>query len=81
MELSAAAVAPFPSDAGGSQGGNPKQMQSALRAGLAQAEDILPARGDNQPGATAPAAEPALLPALIVDKPLRSGQQVYARGP
>jgi len=62
------------------RGGNPKQMQSALRAGLAQAEDILPARGDNQPEASAPAAEPALLPALIVDKPLRSGQQVYARG-
>ena len=64
------------------RGGSARQMQSALQAGLAQAEDALPARGDNQPGGVspAPAAEPALLPALIVDRPLRSGQQVYARG-
>jgi len=31
-------------------------------------------------GCNKPAPEPELLPALIVDKPLRSGQQVYARG-
>ena len=64
------------------RGGTAKQMQSALHAGLAQAEDILPPRSDSPPEASAPApnAEPALLPALIVDKPLRSGQQVYARG-
>ncbi len=62
------------------RGGNGRQMQSALQAGLAQAEDALPARGDSQPEPVATAAEPALLPALIVDKPLRSGQQVYARG-
>jgi septum site-determining protein MinC len=64
------------------KGGNPRQMQSALQAGLAQADDATLARGESQPEpAPAPvAAEPQLLPALIVDKPLRSGQQVYARG-
>ncbi len=64
------------------RGGNARQMQAALQAGLAQADDATPARSDSPPEAatTAPASEPALLPALIVDKPLRSGQQVYARG-
>jgi septum site-determining protein MinC len=32
------------------------------------------------PGANAPPAPPPASPTLIVDKPLRSGQQVYARG-
>jgi septum site-determining protein MinC len=66
------------------KGGNPRQMQSALQAGLAQADDATLARSESQPEpapeAAPVAAEPQLLPALIVDKPLRSGQQVYARG-
>lgn len=64
------------------KGGSPKQMRSALHAGLAHADDATFARNDSEPepAAPAPAAEPELLPALIVDKPLRSGQQVYARG-
>jgi septum site-determining protein MinC len=66
------------------KGGSPRQMQSALQAGLAQADDAMLARGESQrEPASAQArvvAEPQLLPALIVDKPLRSGQQVYARG-
>ena len=66
------------------KGGNARQMQSALQAGLAQADDATLARSESPPEpAPAPApvpAEPQLLPALIVDKPLRSGQQVYARG-
>ena len=66
------------------KGGNPKQMKSALQAGLAQADEATLARAQTEPE-PAPAqvevsAEPQLLPALIVDKPLRSGQQVYARG-
>lgn len=65
------------------KGGNPRQMQSALQAGLAQADEATYTRAEAA-GQTAPAAKPApepeLLPALIVDKPLRSGQQVYARG-
>ena len=62
------------------RGGNAAQMADALAAGLAPAADAktwmpepaptpaLPQRGREEEGA------------LIVDKPLRSGQQVYARG-
>ena len=63
--------------------GNPKQMQSALHAGLAHADEATVARTENadqiQPVVPAPQA-PEVVPALIVDRPLRSGQQVYARG-
>ena len=64
------------------KGGNPRQMQSALQAGLAQADEATYSRADaaGQTATAKPAPEPELLPALIVDKPLRSGQQVYARG-
>lgn len=63
------------------KGGSPKQMRSALLAGLAHADDAtFRSESEVAPAAAAPAAEPDLLPALIVDKPLRSGQQVYARG-
>jgi septum site-determining protein MinC len=66
------------------RGGNPEQMAAAAAVGLAEAPDV--------PRAVAREAEPVLLtelvrevqlpppPVLIVDKPLRSGQQVYARG-
>lgn len=65
------------------KGGNPKQIQAALHAGLALADEASLNRTEvaNEVKAPpAPPAEPELLPALIVDKPLRSGQQVYARG-
>lgn len=72
------------------RGGNEEQMKAALAAGLALAEDAAPAptlprRGREQDKAPAPAParpEPVegLATALVVDKPLRSGQQVYARG-
>lgn len=67
------------------KGGSPRQMQSALQAGLAQGDEATYARAEAAGqavlrAASAPAPEPELLPALIVDKPLRSGQQVYARG-
>jgi septum site-determining protein MinC len=73
------------------KGGNPAQRAAALQAGLLPVPDahLLPAR----PVAAAPAQQkqpppqPAIvaapaapLGALVVDKPLRSGQQVYARG-
>lgn len=68
------------------RGGSAKQMQTAIQAGLAQADDILasppisnPPPATPQPPAVLP-TEATLLPALIVDKPLRSGQQIYARG-
>ncbi len=74
------------------RGGSAAQMQAALSAGLAPAADVLPPPVQKAPAVTragspaAPppvtdAAEPPLaLPALVIDKPLRSGQQIYARG-
>jgi septum site-determining protein MinC len=66
------------------RGGSPEQMAAAGAAGLAEAPDT--------PRAAATPREPLLLteavrevqlpppPPLVIDRPLRSGQQVYARG-
>jgi septum site-determining protein MinC len=73
------------------RGGTPAQMKAALAAGLAAAPDavVAPKRNEkasmadqvrNDKPAPAPAAETALMYALVIDRPLRSGQQVYARG-
>ena len=66
------------------RGGNPAQMQAAHAAGLIAAPDMPAARvqprevvREVQVPVQAPAPAPG---ALVVDKPLRSGQQVYARG-
>lgn len=64
------------------KGGSQAQMEKALRAGLAFANDAvassptpaLPQRGREEVQPPPPAS------ALVIDKPLRSGQQVYARG-
>ncbi len=72
------------------KGGGDKQAAAALAAGLVAAPDAVMARASapSQP-APEPAAAPiepeppqapVALPALVIDKPLRSGQQVYARG-
>ncbi|MEZ5645444.1 MAG: septum site-determining protein MinC [Burkholderiaceae bacterium] len=76
------------------RGGNDGQMAQALSAGLLAAPDALVQRPpqrvevaaepapvpDPVPEAVAPTA-PAVDPgALVIDRPLRSGQQVYARG-
>ena len=72
------------------KGGNAAQMAAGLDAGLVPAPDAQVA----MPRAAAPVAEPTRAPApaptaeaqaaplgaLVIDKPLRSGQQVYARG-
>ncbi|MCW5221789.1 septum site-determining protein MinC [Verminephrobacter aporrectodeae] len=60
------------------RGGNPAQLEAARAAGLGAVPEAPPARAE------APAAMPEL-PAsdpgtMVLDKPLRSGQQVYARG-
>lgn len=63
------------------RGGNPEQMAAAFAAGLVDApEGARPAR-ETPPPVTERVVEVQLpaLPPLIVDKPLRSGQQVYAR--
>ena len=65
------------------RGGTAGQMRAALAAGLAAAPELVvqppPPRARQVP-APAPVAEAAPASALVVDKPLRSGQQVYARG-
>lgn len=68
------------------KGGTPAQMEAAARIGLAPAADALtPAPSqrerEKQPKkAEPPPAAPVPATALVIDKPLRSGQQVYARG-
>lgn len=70
------------------RGGNPAQLSAALAAGLVAAPDArvvsAPAAAPAPPArskAAAPVAHAAPAPgALVIDKPLRSGQQVYARG-
>ena len=71
------------------RGGDAAQMTAALAAGLAAAPEAVAAapavarepsiRQEKHP-APAPAPEAAPQTALVIDKPLRSGQQVYARG-
>jgi septum site-determining protein MinC len=76
------------------RGGSADQMAAARAAGLAQAPAARPARSqvseetppevsDAAPPAASVEAEPPPAPAavtMLVDKPLRSGQRVYAKG-
>jgi septum site-determining protein MinC len=67
------------------RGGSSAQMAAALAAGLAAApEAVAPPAPRAKPAAVAPApaapVEATPAGALVIDKPLRSGQQVYARG-
>jgi septum site-determining protein MinC len=72
------------------RGGSQAQMAVALQAGFVAAPDVLvhhPAPAQRTSEATAAQFNPASptptsipLGALVIDKPLRSGQQVYARG-
>jgi septum site-determining protein MinC len=69
------------------RGGSDAQVAAALAAGLVAATDAVPVRQlaaetvIREVVREVPAAAPqAALSALVVDKPLRSGQQVYARG-
>ena len=70
------------------KGGSAAQMSAALRAGLLPAPDAhittpRPAPVSAEPltgAAPAPQIHAAPLGAMVIDKPLRSGQQVYARG-
>ena len=68
------------------KGGSPGQMAAARQAGLISGNDAhlltprpVPASPD-QPAEPTPQVYSAPLGALVIDKPLRSGQQVYARG-
>jgi septum site-determining protein MinC len=67
------------------KGGSEEQMKAAVLKGLAVANELRviapkPATPDQVRG-DKPVAAPAVpTSALVIDKPLRSGQQVYARG-
>ncbi len=66
------------------RGGSPAQTAAALAAGLAAASDaVAPAPAPqraSKPPAPAAVADNVPATALVIDKPMRSGQQVYARG-
>jgi septum site-determining protein MinC len=77
------------------KGGNPEQMAAAQAAGLVEAPDfVAPSRPARKEAAAPPPAPEQVVrevirevrvqadavPTMIIDKPLRSGQQVYARG-
>lgn len=68
------------------RGGSPAQMAAAQAVGLALAPDVELAapRASVQPMQPAPVEMPpveaAPASALVIDRPIRSGQQIYARG-
>ena len=70
------------------RGGSGAQMDAARAAGLVAAPDAVAPRAAARPEPSAVRAEPVEAPqapvpppsALVIDKPLRSGQQIYARG-
>ncbi|WP_406623720.1 septum site-determining protein MinC [Acidovorax sp. SDU_ACID1] len=68
------------------RGGSAEQMQAAHAAGLIAAPDVAPARAQPREAMREIVREvqvevPVPAPGtVVVDKPLRSGQQVYARG-
>lgn len=69
------------------KGGNPAQMAAARQAGLVPGHDAHLLTPRPAPASAEQAQDPALQQvhatpqgALVIDKPLRSGQQVYARG-
>lgn len=67
------------------RGGSPEQMAALLEAGLPEAEaaprtPVEPAPAPAATAAPAAAAAPIPVPTLVIERPLRSGQQVYARG-
>lgn len=66
------------------RGGSAAQMDAAHAAGLIDAPEgqptAAPPAASAAPAAGPAPAAPAPLPPMIVDRPLRSGQQVYARG-
>ena len=73
------------------RGGSTAQMQAALEAGLIEAHGSAPGRIESAPvvdsipaapldASVSAAPIPVARPTVVVDRPLRSGQQVYARG-
>ncbi|MCZ2496838.1 septum site-determining protein MinC [Xylophilus sp. Kf1] len=65
----------------GVRGARADQVGAARAAGLTESPDVPAARPAPAPApqAVAPAASPSVLPTMVIERPLRSGQQVYAR--
>lgn len=70
------------------RGARPEQVAGARAAGLAEAPDVPATRAAAAPAPAPVAAPPPAVPApslpgaaptMVIDRPLRSGQQVYAR--
>jgi septum site-determining protein MinC len=66
------------------KGGSAGQMAAAVAAGLVEAPEGIAAPAPETPPVPAPVSAPPVsvqtAATLVIDKPLRSGQQVYARG-
>ncbi len=67
------------------RGGNDKQIAAAMATGLVHTHTQLPARKPQAPAQKVELAQSPGLPqppagALVIDKQVRSGQQIYARG-
>lgn len=66
------------------RGGSPAQMKAAYIAGLIAAPETPPTRPEPPPPVVRETVREVLVPGgpstVVVDKPLRSGQQIYARG-
>jgi len=64
----------------GVRGARADQIDAARAAGLTEAPEVPAARPAPAAAAPAPvAAVPSALPTMVIERPLRSGQQVYAR--
>lgn len=62
------------------RGGSPAQLAAAQAAGLVPAADALLQKTQAAPAAVSQASTTPPQGALVIDRPLRSGQQIYARG-
>jgi septum site-determining protein MinC len=62
------------------RGGSEAQMEAAVLKGLAVANELRVIQSPSAPAPALPQRGREQESALVIDKPLRSGQQVYARG-
>lgn len=63
----------------GVRGARADQVAAARAAGLTEAPDVPAVRPAAAAPVAAASAVPSVLPTMVIERPLRSGQQVYAR--
>ncbi|PXF31903.1 hypothetical protein WH50_07305 [Pokkaliibacter plantistimulans] len=66
----------------GIRGGSDAMVENAFTAGLPSMGSVTPSPSPQRAQTSSPqpaAVEPSLVPARIIDRPVRSGQQIYAR--